>query len=213
MEVASQTGSELFAIEFPDKPEIEKALARMTSILRAFLPCPNGTDDRRVRRLPSVEAWMPRGAEAEQLALLGGTVPPDTAERLERRLASLVQAPEEEPLAEATVPALEDYKSPARLVALTRRALLVLEDARGTSRRSSGARAALRPGNDLIRTTTPVPARVKPEHLCAAARWPYPAARLSLSQPGNCPVFAAVHAPAALARRAVPHGLSERSTG
>jgi len=142
MEVASQTGSELFAIEFPDKPEIEKALARMTSILRAFLPCPNGTDDRRVRRLPSIEAWMPRGAEAEQLALLGGTVPPDTAERLERRLASLVQAPEEEPLAEATVPALEDYKSPARLVALTRRALLVLEDARGTSRRSSGGRAS-----------------------------------------------------------------------
>jgi len=94
-----------------------------------------------VRRLPSVEAWMPRGAEAEQLALLGGTVPPDTAERLERRLASQVQAPEEELLAEATVPALEDYKSPARLVALTRRALLVLEDARGTSRRLSGERA------------------------------------------------------------------------
>ena len=130
MEVASHTGSELFAIEFPDKAEIEKALARMTSILLTFLPSPNGTDDRRVRRLPSVEAWLPRGAEAEQLALLGGTVPPDTAERLERRLASLVRAPEEE--------VLEDYKSPARLVALTRRALLVLEDARGTSRRSWG---------------------------------------------------------------------------
>src|SRR6266702_4367422 len=119
MEVASWTGSELFAVEFPQKAEMEKALARINGMLRAFLPYPKGVDDRRVRRLPIVEAWLPRGAEAEQLVGLGGIVPADIAGRLERRLASLVQAPEEEPLAEATVPALEDYKSPARLVALT----------------------------------------------------------------------------------------------
>jgi len=107
MEVESRTGSELFVVEFPAKAEIEKALARVTSILRAFLPSPNGTDDRRVRRLPVVEAWIPRGAEAEQLVMLGGTVPPDTTGRLEQRLASLVQAPEGELLASALVPELE----------------------------------------------------------------------------------------------------------
>jgi hypothetical protein len=142
MEVESRTGSELFVVEFPAKAEIEKALARVTSILRAFLPSPNGSDDRRVRRLPFVEAWVPRGAEAEELALLGGTVPPAIAEQLESRLSHLLHTTGEELLAEATVPALEDYKSPARLVALTRRALLVLEDARGTPRSSSGGRAS-----------------------------------------------------------------------
>lgn len=75
MEVASCAGGELFAVEFPQQAEIEKALARITSILRGFLPSPDGTEDRRVRRLPSVEAWLPRGAEAERLAGLGGIVP------------------------------------------------------------------------------------------------------------------------------------------
>ncbi len=142
MEMASCTGSECFAVEFPQKAEMEKALAQINNILRAFLPYPEGVDDRRVRRLPIVEAWLPRGAEAEQLALLGGTVPPAIAEQLESQLAHLLKTTGEELLAEATVPALEDYKSPARLVALTRQALLVLEDTRGTSRRSSGGRAS-----------------------------------------------------------------------
>ncbi len=142
MEMASCTGSECFAVEFPQKAEMEKALAQINNILRAFLPYPEGVDDRRVRRLPIVEAWLPRGAEAEQLALLGGTVPPAIAEQLESQLAHLLKTTGEELLAEATVPALEDYKSPARLVALTRQALLVLEDTRGTSRRSSGGHAS-----------------------------------------------------------------------
>jgi len=139
MEVASCTGCELFVIEFPHTPEMEKALARITGILRAFLPSPQGTDDQRVRRLPVVEAWLPRGAEAEQLALLGGTVPAAMSQRLEHRLADLLDAGGEEVLASALVPALEDYKSPARLVALTRRALFMLEDASSTSPRSKGA--------------------------------------------------------------------------
>ncbi|MBF6612973.1 MAG: hypothetical protein IVW55_07560 [Chloroflexi bacterium] len=142
MEVASSTGSELFAVEFPDKEEIAKVLARMISILCAFLPSPNGTDDRRVRRLPVVEAWEPHGAEAEQLAMLGGTVPPAIAEQLESRLSHLLKTTGEELLISAVVPALEDYKSSARLVALTRRTLLVLKDAHGTARRSWGERAS-----------------------------------------------------------------------
>ncbi len=139
MEVTSCAGSELFVVEFPHTPETEKALARIIGILRAFLPSPQEAEDRRVRRLPVVEAWMPRGAEAEQLALLGGMVPAAISQRLEHRLADLLDAGGEEVLASALVPALEDYKSPARLVALTRRALFVLEDEGLTSPRSTGA--------------------------------------------------------------------------
>ncbi len=133
MEVASSTGSELFVVEFPQKAEIEKALAQLNGMLRAFLPYAQGVDDRRVRRLPVVEAWLPRGAEAEQLAVLGGIVPSSVAGRLEQRLASLVNihGEKQELLASALVPALEDYKSPARLIALTRHALLVIEDVGG----------------------------------------------------------------------------------
>jgi len=139
MEVASSTGSELFAVEFPAKLEVEKALARISDILRAFLPYLHGSTDRRVRRLPAVEAWLPRGAEAKRLAGLGGFLPPALAERLEHRLFSEVQASGEELLVSASVPALEDYRSPARLVALTRRAVLVIEDAKGKFGSRTGA--------------------------------------------------------------------------
>src|SRR6266568_1325168 len=139
MEVASSTGSELFAVEFPAKLEVEKALARISDILRAFLPYLHGSTDRRVRRLPAVEAWLPRVAEAERLAGLGGFLPPALAERLEHRLFSEVQASGEELLVSASVPALEDYRSPARLVALTRRAVLVIEDAKGKFGSRTGA--------------------------------------------------------------------------
>jgi len=128
MEVASATGSECFVVEFPQRPEVEKALIRISEMLRAFLPYADGTYDRRVRRLPLVEAWTPRGFEAERLAGLGGIVPRPLAERLEQRLAGLEKAPGEEILTWALVPALEDYKSPARLIALTCRELLVIED-------------------------------------------------------------------------------------
>ena len=141
MEVTSCTGSEFFAVEFPAKAEIEKALAHINSILRAFQPYSEVERDRRVRRLPTVEAWLPRGAEAEQLAGLGGIVPAAIAGRLEQRLSSqLKKDGEEELLVSALVPALEDYKSPARLVALTRSALLVIEDANGKSRRTRASR-------------------------------------------------------------------------
>jgi hypothetical protein len=141
MEVSSCTGNELFAVEFPSKVEIEKALAHINGTLHAFLPFSEGERDRRVRRLPAVEAWFPRGAEAEQLAGLGGIVPAAIAERLEQRLSSqLKNDSEEDLLVSALVPALEDYKSPARLVALTRSALLVIEDASGKSRRTGAGR-------------------------------------------------------------------------
>jgi hypothetical protein len=142
MEVASCTGSELFAVEFPQKAEMEKALARITGILRAFLPYPKGVDDRRVRRLPVVEAWLPRGAEAGRLAGLGGIGPAAIAVRLEQRLTSQLTRDGEELLVSALVPPLEDYKSPARLVALTRSALLVIEDAGGKFHRASTSRVS-----------------------------------------------------------------------
>ena len=142
MEMASCTGSECFAVEFPQKAEMGKALAQINNILRAFLPYPEGVDDQRVRRLPIVEAWLPRGAEAERLAGLGGIVPADIAKRLEKRLANLLERDGEELLVSALVPALEDYKSPARLVALTRSALLVFEDVQGKSRRSIGGQSS-----------------------------------------------------------------------
>ncbi|HJT57241.1 MAG TPA: hypothetical protein VJ761_12150 [Ktedonobacteraceae bacterium] len=127
MEVACASGRELFVVEFPQEPELDKALAHITSILRAFLPQANGYADRHLRRLPSVEPWMPQGAEAAQIAGLGGIVPAAIAQPLEQQLARLVDATREELLASALVPALEDYASPPRLVALTRHALLVIE--------------------------------------------------------------------------------------
>jgi hypothetical protein len=146
MEVASCAGSELFVVEFPQRAEMGKALARITGMLREFLPYPNGTDDHRVRRLPIVEAWQPRGAEAQRLAGLGGIVPQHIARRLEERLSQVVSEPREA-LVSALIPALEDFKSPARLLALTRAALLVCEEPHGTSRRTrsqSGQRVEVR---------------------------------------------------------------------
>jgi hypothetical protein len=128
MEVASSTADELFTIEFPQRTEMEKILARITGILREFLPYPQGKTDRRLRRVPVVEMWMPRGAEAERLAGLGGTVPPAIVQRLEQRVSSLLRSPGEERLVTALVPALEEYKSPPRLVTLTRTALIVVDE-------------------------------------------------------------------------------------
>lgn len=128
LEVASGTGSEPFVVEFPQGAEAEKALARLHTMLQTFLPYQEGAKDRRVRRLPEVEVWMPRGAEAERLAGLGGLVRPEIAERLEQRLSHALTAWGEERLISTLVPALEDFKSPARLVALTRHALIVIDE-------------------------------------------------------------------------------------
>jgi hypothetical protein len=137
VEVVSAAGSELIAIEFPARAEAEKALAQIAAMLRAFLPMEDGNADRRVRRLPVVDMWMPQGAEAERLTGLGGIVPAPIARPLEQRLAERVQECGEEVLVSALVPALEDFKTPARLVALTRQALLVIDDA-GMGRRTTG---------------------------------------------------------------------------
>lgn len=137
LETASATGEELIAIEFPARAEVEKALAHISSMMRAFLPLADGEHDRRVRRLPTVEMWVPQGAEAERLAGLGGIVPIPVAQRLEQQLASSIAETGEEALVSALVPALEGYKSPARLVALTHCALLIVEDGE-QRRRASG---------------------------------------------------------------------------
>lgn len=135
IEVASSGGNEVLTVEFPHSMEMEKALARITALLGAFLPYQDGQTDRRVRCLPSVEVWVPQGAEAEQLARLGGIVPAAITERLEARLSDQVGSTQEEVLTSALVPALEEYKSPARLIALTRRELIVIDDTQGSARR------------------------------------------------------------------------------
>ena len=125
-------GQEALHIAFPDDEISTKALARLVGLLQAFLPraTPDSTgcqDDRRVRRLPVVEAWMPRGTEARRLQNLGGALPAQMKQALEHRLTETLHASGEELLASVVVPALEQSRSPARLVALTRAALLVLE--------------------------------------------------------------------------------------
>lgn len=128
VESESAAGSELLAIEFPANAEVEKALARIAAMLRAFLPQSDGEHDLRLRRLPFVEMWLPQGAEAEQLAGLGGIVSPSTAHLLEQQLAEAVKESGAEVLVSALVPALEEFKTPARLIALTHHALLVIDD-------------------------------------------------------------------------------------
>jgi len=134
IELESQSGRELFVVEFPPGVEQAKALAHVIGLLRGFLPCADGTQDRRVRRLPEVEAWQPVGAEREKLAGLGGTVPTALRERMAQRLSALLAASGEEALVSVAVPALEEYHSPARLIALTRRAVLVLPTREGRGR-------------------------------------------------------------------------------
>jgi hypothetical protein len=141
LEVESKRGTELFVIEFPAKPEAEKALAYVIGLLRGFLPCADPAADRRVRRLPVVEVWQPQGLEAERLAGLGGIVPAEVKQRLEQQLVTELDSSGEEALVSALIPALEDYHSPARLIALTRGAVLVLEEVTSKSRsarRTSG---------------------------------------------------------------------------
>jgi hypothetical protein len=137
MEIASATGVEYFVVHFPAREE--QAIAKVHEVLRAWLPLETGRVDRRVRRVPIVEPWSPSGAEAEKLTGLGGNLPGEQKERLERRLAELLEATQEELLASALVPALEDSHNPARLVALTRRAVVVLEDTSTHQRRKRTA--------------------------------------------------------------------------
>lgn len=137
IEVAASGGSEALSVEFPHSLEVEKALARITALPGAFLPYQDGQMDRRVRCVPLVEAWIPQGAEAEQLAKLGGIVPAAITERLEARLSDHVISTREDVLTSALVPALEDYHSPARLIALTRRELIVIDDMHKSTHRWS----------------------------------------------------------------------------
>ncbi|HVB23859.1 MAG TPA: hypothetical protein VNG51_18120 [Ktedonobacteraceae bacterium] len=142
LEVASSGGSEVLSVEFPHVLEVEKALAHITALLGAFLPYQDGQPDRRVRCLPSVEAWVPQGAEAEQLEKLGGIVSAALTERLEARLGDHVRSAQEEVLTSTLVPALDDDKNPARLIALTRHELIVIDDTQGSARRWSKTKRA-----------------------------------------------------------------------
>ena len=131
-------------IEFPERPEVKKALARITEILQAFLPLPAGSPDSRLRRLPVVEVWQPQGTEAEQLAGLGGLLAPETRTRLSQQLTSWVQKTGEEVLVSVLIPPIEESQTPARLVALTRPAFLVFDEKRQAhAQRPGGERDAI----------------------------------------------------------------------
>jgi hypothetical protein len=134
LEIESQAGSELMAVEFPSGADTEQALSRLMPMLHAFLPRSEGQQERRVRRLPQVEAWQPARAEAERLAGLGGMVPAESKQRLEQRLAEYCRNTREEVLVSALVPALESAHSPLRLVALTRQAVLLFDEVEERSR-------------------------------------------------------------------------------
>jgi hypothetical protein len=128
LDIESQAGSELMAVEFPPGASTEQALNRLVPMLHAFLPRAEGQQERRVRRLPQVDVWYPARVEAERLAGLGGMVLAESKQRLEQHLAEYCQETEEEVLVSALVPALETYHSPTRLVALTRQAILLFDE-------------------------------------------------------------------------------------
>lgn len=144
VEMEGHDGSELVVVEFPQ-------VARMVDLLQAFLPSSEGNEDRRLRRLPVVEVWQPQGKEAERLAGLGGIVPADITRRLEHHLTEVLSLSEEEVLVSALVPALEDTHTPARLVALTRNAALVIDDLNDTQERLPEVRKGLTPSMRRIR--------------------------------------------------------------
>jgi hypothetical protein len=128
LDIESQAGSELMAVEFPSGADTEQALSRFMPMLHAFLPRPEGQEEQRVRRLPLVEVWHPAQAEAERLAGLGGMVPAESKQRLEQRLTEYCRDTREEVLVSALVPALESAHSPTRLVVLTRQAILLFDE-------------------------------------------------------------------------------------
>ena len=132
LRLGSSSGQEALDIAFPDDEISGEALVRITSLLESFLPRAPADetgrqDDRRVRHLPVVDAWMPQGTEARRLRNLGGVMPEETKQALEQRLADLLASNREELLVWALVPALEQYRSPARQVTLTRAAVLILD--------------------------------------------------------------------------------------
>lgn len=126
LSIESSEGCEDLDVAFPDNDVSRKALARMVPLIRAFVP-QEAPAERRVRCLPIVEPWVPQGEEARKLSGLGGIVPTEQKQRLENGLAEALQASGEELLASVLVPALEQYRSPARLVALTRAAMRIFE--------------------------------------------------------------------------------------
>lgn len=132
LDIASSTGHELFTVAFPTTVEAEKALAHIHSILQRFLSYEPEKPDRRLLRVPFVEPYMPLAHERSKLEGLGGNVMPETERRLETTLARLKQTladtHDDELLVSALIPTLEEYHSPARIVALSRQKLFVLDE-------------------------------------------------------------------------------------
>ncbi len=208
LEVASAGGTELMAIEFAQKTEIEKALARIAAILRAFLPQANGNTDRRVRRLPVVEMWMPQGAEASRLAGSGGFIPAPIAERLRSAACRKCQGSGRGGpglCAGARAGRLQDPGASCRA------------DPPGAAGHrwergedGDGAGAALCPPRSFLGAAALFPAGVRSQHLCTATGWPHPAVVFPVQQPGDRLVLAPLYAPALALERAVPCKLRDK---
>ncbi len=128
MEIESRCGSELFVVAFPAQAEVEQAMTSIAEILQTFLPLPEEQKDQRLRRLPVVDAWQPRGVDAERLVGLGGIVSSDVSQQLEHWLHHELNIRKEELLVSVVVTALEETHTPARIVALTRQAVLVIDE-------------------------------------------------------------------------------------
>ncbi|HEY1349742.1 MAG TPA: hypothetical protein VGF67_08975 [Ktedonobacteraceae bacterium] len=122
IKIESSKGCQDLEIAFPHNETCQQALRRIVPLLRAFV-AQDASSERRVRCLPIVAAWFPYGEEARKLAALERIVPVEQRQRLEQGLAEALQVTGEEVLALAAVPALEQYRSPAVLVALTRTAV------------------------------------------------------------------------------------------
>ncbi|WP_151728916.1 hypothetical protein [Thermogemmatispora aurantia] len=128
--VTAAQGEERLRVEFPAWPEAGEALRRLLAIVEAFLPLPPGQEERRLRVWPALSPWQPEPRRVEELADLGGRLPERLTRRFEETLESWLTAQgmgREEVLLTLGLPALTEYGSPPRWLALTRRALLVLE--------------------------------------------------------------------------------------
>jgi hypothetical protein len=126
LESLGRHGRACLEVAFPATTTNKQALEQIIPLLQAFFPDAE-QNARRLRRLPVVDAWLPQGTEARRLAGLGGSLPGALEQRLTQQLEQTLAQTREELLLSTTVPALEEYRSPARLVALTRKALFVID--------------------------------------------------------------------------------------
>jgi len=120
-----ERGVEITGVAFPARQG--DALAAGAQLLEAFLPFPatSGRADRRLRVVATIEPWRPTEAEAAELISLGGMIPQQVAEQLERALAASLRDGEQV-LVQARTPSASGERDDSALLALTGQRLLVV---------------------------------------------------------------------------------------